>query len=351
MAVSNEPWAPPGTPAPSPAGPGAGRHSAAGPGPGSAADLPPALRDYSRWVDLDGPLHYLDFGGPADGPTIVCVHGLDGSSLNWLALAPLLTGHCRVLAPDLAGHGLTTSAGRRTTVPANRELLHRFVESVPGAPVILMGNSMGGMISLLEASAAPDAVAGLILVTPALPFVPTRPDPGVTALLAAYATPVLGQVIAARRRRQSPEARVAGTLALTCADPARVAPDVVAAHVWLARWRGTSTEVLIRDSLSAARSVVGTSGHLFGVPYRRRIRAVTAPVLLVHGERDRLVPIAVARAAAKANPSWSMVTLADTGHVPQLEAPRDTADAVFAWLAAGGQDAARSASRPPAGTR
>ena len=131
----------------------------------------------SRWTDLSGPVRYLDFGGPADGPAIICVHGLGGSAVNWTAVAPLLTGTCRVLAPDLAGHGLTQSLGRGTDVASNRALLHRFVMSVTGGPVILMGNSMGGMISLLEASAAPAAVAGLVLVDPALPFVPARPDP------------------------------------------------------------------------------------------------------------------------------------------------------------------------------
>ena len=84
----------------------------------------------SRWADLGGPLHYLDFGGPAGGPLIVCVHGLGGSAANWVALAPLLTGGCRVVAPDLAGHGLTQSRGRGTGVAANRALLHRFLASV-----------------------------------------------------------------------------------------------------------------------------------------------------------------------------------------------------------------------------
>ena len=108
---------------------------------------------------------------------IVCVHGLGGSAVNWSALAPLLSDRCRLLAPDLAGHGLTRPAGRGTDVPANRALLHQFIEKVPASPVILMGNSMGGMISLLEASAAASAVAGLILVDPALPFRPARADP------------------------------------------------------------------------------------------------------------------------------------------------------------------------------
>src|SRR6266581_3967428 len=98
----------------------------------------------SLWTDLNGPVRYLDFGGPADGPVIVCVHGLGGSAVNWTAVAPLLTGTCRVLAPDLAGHGLTQSLGRGTDVVANRVLLHSFVDAAAGRPVILMGNSMGG---------------------------------------------------------------------------------------------------------------------------------------------------------------------------------------------------------------
>src|SRR5712691_1832043 len=89
------------------------------------------LGGQSRWIDLDGPVHYLDFGGPPGGPLIVCVHGLGGSAVNWSAIAPLLTGRYRLLAPDLAGHGLTQSAGRGTDVASNTLLLHRFIESVP----------------------------------------------------------------------------------------------------------------------------------------------------------------------------------------------------------------------------
>src|SRR5262249_38617973 len=154
----------------------------------------------------------------ADAPTIVCVHGLGGSSVNWVALAPKLTDRFRLLAPDLAGHGLTRSLGRPTNVVANRALLHRFLQAVSDRPVILMGNSMGGMISLLETAAAADIVAGLILIDPALPFVPTRPDPLVISLFAVYATPGLGHMLMARRNRMTPEAIVARTLALCCAD-------------------------------------------------------------------------------------------------------------------------------------
>jgi pimeloyl-ACP methyl ester carboxylesterase len=296
----------------------------------------------SRWADLGGPVRYLDFGGPADGPVIVCVHGLGGSAVNWTAIAPLLTSTCRVLAPDLAGHGLTQSLGRGTDVAANRALLHRFITSVTSGPVILMGNSMGGMISLLEAEAAPGAVAGLILVDPALPFVPARPDPFVAAMFAMYATPGLGGLMMSRRRDMTPEESVASLLSLCCADPSRVPADVLAQHVEVARQRAAFPEGA-RDVTTAMRSVARTVGAARGQAYRRAVGSVSCPVLLLHGERDRLVPRAVAVAAARAHPSWSLVLLPGVGHVPQLEAPADAARAITDWLGSAGRAAADSA--------
>ena len=274
----------------------------------------------SRWTDLGGPVHYLDYGGPESGPVIVGVHGLGGAALNWSAIAPLLTGSCRLLAPDLAGHGLTRSAGRATSVARNRVLLHRFLQAVPGTPVILLGNSMGGMISLLEAAAQPAAVAGLILVDPALPLVPVRPNTAVMAMFAVQALPGVGRAMIRRHSQLSPEDVVAGTLALCCADPARVPAEIVAAHVAQARQRSEFTGA-DREFADAMRSVVATAAYFRGLRYRRGVGRLTCPVLLIHGEADRLVPVAAARVLARANPSWSLVTMPGIGHVPQLEAP------------------------------
>jgi pimeloyl-ACP methyl ester carboxylesterase len=301
---------------------------------------PPA--GVSRWADLDGPVRYLDFGGPADGPVIVCVHGLGGSAVNWTAIAPLLTGTCRVLAPDLAGHGLTQSLGRGTDVAANQALLHRFITSVTGSPVILMGNSMGGMISLLEASAAPAAVAGLILVDPALPFVPARPDPLVATMFALYLAPGVRRAMQARRSRQAPAALVESILRLCCADSSRVAPEIIARHVEVAAQRAGFPGIEA-DFAAAVRSVVRTVGYPHGRAYGRRIRSVTCPVLLIHGTADRLVPVAAARAAVRANPAWLLREFGGVGHVPQLEVPQDTAGAVLEWLGSAGQSASHAA--------
>ena len=296
----------------------------------------------SVWIDLGGPVHYLDFGGRAGGPLVVCVHGLGGSGLNWSAIAPLLTPRYRLIAPDLAGHGLTQSLGRGANVAANRVLLHRFIEAVAGGPVILMGNSMGGMISLLEASAAPDAVAGLILLDPALPLVPARLDPRVAAGFVLAVTPGVGRLMMGRQR-PSPEDLVAGVLAALCADPSRVAPGVVAEHVEQVRQRA-AFDGADRDFTAAMRSVLATAGYLRGTAYRRAVRSVRCPVLLLHGERDRLVPVSAARSAAAASPSWSLVELLGVGHVPQLEAPRECAAAITEWLGSAGKSAAAAAS-------
>ena len=298
---------------------------------------------HSRWADLDGPVHYLDFGGPADGPTVVCVHGLAGFAVNWLAVAPLLAGSCRLLAVDLPGHGLTGSCGRGTGVPALHAVLHRFIDAVPGSPVILCGNSMGGMISLLEAAAVPAAVAGVVLIGPVLPLVPAMPDRYVTPMLAAYAVPGLGPLLMSRRRG-CPEDLVQSILSLCCADVSRVAADVLAQHVMVAR-QALSLPGTEQEISAAARSMIAIfAGDLRGGAYRRAIGSVSCPVLLLHGTRDRLVPVAVARAAARAHPAWTMIEMPGTGHVPQLEAPDDTASAIIGWLGAAGQPAARAAS-------
>jgi pimeloyl-ACP methyl ester carboxylesterase len=297
----------------------------------------------SRWADIDGPVRYVDFGGPARGPLIVAVHGLSGSAMNWLALAPLLTDRYRVLAIDLAGHGLTQSEGRGTDVAANRLLLHRFCQAQGQTPVILMGNSMGGMISLLEAAAAPDSVAGLILIDPALPFVPSRPDLAVAAMFTLGGLPVIGDAVLGRIRSLPPERIVSMILSLCCADPSRVDPEVVAQHVDVARERASFAHVG-GDLASATRSVIATSGLAGAHAYRQSIKAIMKPVLLLHGEHDRLVPVSAARAAVRAHPSWSLVELAGAGHVPQLEVPEECAAAIITWLTGPGRTAAQAAA-------
>jgi len=197
---------------------------------------------------------------------------------------------------------------------------------------------MGGMISLIEAGTCPDLVAGLILVDPALPVVPARADPRLTILLGLYATPGIGTALAAGRRRLPPRAAVAAVLSLCCADPSRVPADVVAWHVDLATQRAGYPEAAA-DFAAAARSVIGTAGLRGHREYRRRIRAVTCPVLLLHGALDRLVPASAAAAASRSHPEWSVAIVPGAGHVPQLEVPAECEAIITQWISSAGAPA------------
>ena len=293
----------------------------------------------SRYVDLDGPVHYLDFGGPADGPLLVCVHGLGGSHVNWVAIGPELAKTCRVLALDLAGHGRTPLAGRSPSVHANRRLLHRFLAEVVCGPVILIGNSMGGMISLAEAAEAPGEVSGLVLVDPALPMARGgRLDRVIATRFLGGMIPGLGERVMARRRgAQTPEQVAVETLAVCCVDYHRVPLPVYEATVRVVEERHGQPEVTAAY-LGAARSLFGVMA-LKGT-YKKRMRSLRQPVLLLHGDRDRLVPLAAAKEAARANPHWRFEIAEDIGHVPQLEAPEWTTRQICDWLGSEGAAAA-----------
>ena len=290
-------------------------------------------------VDIDGPVHYHDAPGPGpDAPVAVLVHGLGASHVSWHPLIPLLTTTHRVLAPDLVGFGHSAPVGRDSTIAANTELLRRFLDQVAGGPVTLFGNSMGGMVSALLASAHPTAVDGLVLVNPARPGV-LNPrglgdvDPQLALHFALYNTPFVGErFLRFRRSRSTPAQQVATLLEQVCSDASRVPADTVELLIELTatRRRYSWSD---RAFLTAERSLMRqlTLGRK---DYLEVLHGLPMPTLLVHGEDDRLVRVATAVAVAPGNPRMELVTLPGVGHAPQLEAPEQLHDAVRRWLAA-----------------
>jgi pimeloyl-ACP methyl ester carboxylesterase len=286
----------------------------------------------SQWADLGVPVHYVDHGGPADGPLLVMVHGLGGSLVNWAALAPLLTDTCHVVALDLIGFGLTRAGAHSTSVDSNQQMLHRFLSEVVGRRAIMVGNSMGAMISILQAARHPETVTALVLVDPPMPGLwEARPDPLVAFGFGLYAVPPLGRaMLKARGRVRSPEQLAMDVLRLCCVDASRVSPVVLEQHLEVARIRRGFPDLDVQF-LAAARSLMRVLVRRKS--YLAAMRSITVPVLLLHGEKDRLVPIGASRAVAAAIPSWRFTVAPDTGHVPQLEAPEWTAGQILDWLA------------------
>jgi pimeloyl-ACP methyl ester carboxylesterase len=187
------------------------------------------------------------------------------------------------------------------------------------------------MITLLESAASPDLVRGAVLVDPALPRpLLSKVDPRVAISFAVMALPGLGEAALARRsRRVSPQRQMRETLALCCVDSSRIDPAAIEAGLETIRSR-TASEYSPADFIAAGRSLL----RLMSRPRRvRRILAqVSAPVLLLHGKRDRLVSIDVARAVARTFPAWRFEVAEDIGHIPMLEDPKWTADLILDWL-------------------
>jgi pimeloyl-ACP methyl ester carboxylesterase len=282
-----------------------------------------------KTVDLDGPVHYLDFGG--DGKPLVMVHGLGGNALNWMAVGPELAKNHRVLALDLAGFGRTPLFNRSAALGGNAEVVHSFIEQVVGEPVILMGNSMGGHIAVLEAADHPRWVDALILVDPAIPGVHVRrPDPTMLGVMAALTLPGLADMVIDRRaRRLGPERLVSETIALVAADPSRIDGGMIDAHVQLMRDRSNLGRQSSRAFLQAVRSL----GLRMADPrFWTRVKKVEAPTLVIHGELDRLIPLSAVRDLVRRRPDWTLEVIEGCGHVPMMETPDLFLKVVNQWL-------------------
>jgi pimeloyl-ACP methyl ester carboxylesterase len=280
-------------------------------------------------IDVDGPVHVAEWG---TGPVrTVLVHGLGGSHLNWMRVAPELARHGRVLAPDLVGFGLTPVAGRRTSVAAQRALLHRLIRQSCDEPVLLAGNSMGGLIALAEAALHPERVAGLVLVDAVLPGPWRQGRPRVVVLsFTSYLASPLGRSLLRRvRDRASVDDLVEGALRLCTERFERIPPEVVQAHVRLERRRGR-----IQDDdgayVEAARSIVLALAHPGML--RTIIDRVRVPTLIVQGAADRLVRVDAALDAHRERPDWDLQVLDDVGHIPMLEVPDRFLEIVETWL-------------------
>lgn len=118
-------------------------------------------------------LSYLVWGDPAL-PPLVLVHGGAAHAMWWSIHAPSLARHYHVIAPDLSGHG---DSGRRETYPMEAwadEVLAISEHESPGRRPVLVGHSMGGLVSIVAAAVyGRDRLAGAIIVDSPV----RKPDP------------------------------------------------------------------------------------------------------------------------------------------------------------------------------
>lgn len=312
------------------------------------------------WADVDGRGVFLrrTEGSPAAGPVVASagngavvmsdasvadrppdawyVHGLAGSSTNWTSLAGLLSDRARGFLVDLPGHGRSDPPPRgRYRLADDAMVLAALIEEQSGAPVHLVGNSLGGMVSVELAARRPDLVATLTLISPAVPDLRLTTDRGADPRLAVLLLPGTSG-LAHRRLAGIPAAqRVTGMLELCFGDPAAVGADELEAATADLAWRlplpwvHAATVGSLRGLMSSYLRTPTTS-------FRAAATRISCPTLVIWGTRDRLVDPRLARRTAAAFPSADLLVLPGIGHTAQLEDPVTVARAVIAlWDGAG----------------
>ncbi|MFI7131973.1 alpha/beta fold hydrolase [Nonomuraea sp. NPDC050153] len=288
----------------------------------------------SAEVDVRGTgVHYLTAGVGGSGPTHLLVHPMAGSASMWLDLIGPLSALGPVVVPDLPGTlfghtGLPHPRAARAEPSAR--FLNAFAARLGLEDVVVHGWSMGGLVALLFADAAPDRVGRLVLACPALP----GPLPADEVLfwralgrpLLAVAPPVARAVLRLTGRRLldlklSRYAWPAGTFA-------RLSPDMTA---------------LLADELRAAQprrlgaAVTAFASVLSALfvdrrPVHQRIARVDAPTLLLWGDQDALIPRATLDDLTTRRPDWERQVFPAAGHLLPLETPHGYVEAVARWL-------------------
>lgn len=227
------------------------------------------------------------------GETVLLIHGFGGDLDNWLFNLDALAAGNTVVALDLPGHGPSPAPIPEPSVPGLGRAVLDFLDAADVPAVHLVGHSLGGAIALYLAAEAPERVRSATLVCPA----------GLGAdVNRGY---IDGFVTSGSRRQLKP------VLENLFADPGLVNRSLVDGVLRYKRLDG------VTESLQALADGVFPDGAQ-GWVAPGSIAGLAAPVLVVWGAEDRIVPAAHADAAATAGATVEIVEGA--GHMVQMEA-------------------------------
>jgi pimeloyl-ACP methyl ester carboxylesterase len=266
----------------------------------------------SKFVVIDGVrLHYRDEG---QGPVVVLLHANYASLFMWDPWVRALEDRYRVIRIDLPAHGLTGPDPRGDyTLEHMQRIFEGFVAERGLARFTVAGTSLGGTIAMRYAALHPERIERLVLLSPGSlePRVRGRTTPAAVprvADLLGYVTPV---------------AFTRFLLANDFGDPSRLDEATVAE--WHAMWMRAGNRLAM---LQLLRQYV--SGGV-----EDKIRAVSVPVLLIWGEKNRRVPLALAyefRDLLVHSPDVRLEVLPGVGHMAVQEAPTQTARVMREYL-------------------
>ena len=253
-----------------------------------------------------------------EGPPVLLLHGLGATKVSWMPLLEPLGERYRVIVPDLPGHGDSDKPKADYSAHYYADVVRKLMDVLGTGPAAMLGNSLGGRIALEMAVRYPKRVRALALLGAAVPGLRWRYLMGFTRVAP---TEIAGLPFPMRQRWMQLSIR------RLFARPERFPPNAyqAGADEFMRVYREGRARVAFWGSL---QHVVLERPEEFWP----RLRRVHAPTLILHGDRDKLVPIRFGNRLAEALPTAEYRVLADVGHVPQFEAPQTTREVVLRFL-------------------
>ena len=263
------------------------------------------------FLTVSGLRLYVRDTGPRGAPVVILLHGFGASLQTWDACAAILQARMRVIRFDLPGFGLTGPDPTGDYTDARTvAVLGALMDTLGVARASLVGNSLGGKIAWNFAADHPDRVEKLVLISPdgfASPGFEYDKPAEVPAMMR-----LLPYVL--------PTPMVRMTLAPAYADAGKLTPAL------LRRYRDMMLAPGVRRAMLARMAQVRLSHP------EPALRRITAPTLLLWGQRDAMIPASNAADYLREIPNCRLAALPDLGHVPQEEAPAESLAPVQAFL-------------------
>jgi pimeloyl-ACP methyl ester carboxylesterase len=280
------------------------------PDPARSAANPLALRH----INLHG--HDVGYRMAGEGPAIVLVHGLTGSSTTWRSIMPELAKRYTVLAPDLLGHGESAKPRGDYSLGAFASGVRDLMVALGIEHATVVGHSLGGGVAMQLAYQFPQRCERLVLVAsgglgkevnPALRAVSL---PGSELVLPVIFSPYLRDALAFGGE-QLARLRIPGF--------GSAGLGVRGKEMW--RSYTGLTEVAGRTAfIHTVRSVIDVFGQRVSARDRLYL-AQEIPTLIVWGDRDHIIPVAHAHVTHELIPGSDLAIVEGAGHFLPFEDP------------------------------
>ena len=256
------------------------------------------------------PVSLLEAG---TGDPVLLLHGLGATKASFLPTLFALAKRHRVIAPDLLGHGDTAKPRGRYDAPTFARFMLDLMDGLGIERAHLIGNSMGGRISLEVAMRSPDRVRSVTLLCPAVAFIKRREFVPLVRLL----RPELGFV-----PHRLPHRLVVRSVRAMFARPERLPMSwyEAGADEFLRVFRNPHGRAALYASMRNIYLDEPAGERGFWI----RLERMETPAMFLWGDRDRLVPAAFSRHVERVLPEATSVVIPDCGHVPQFEHPDRT---------------------------